>query len=60
MWCPARASMHLCGRAADIDMPGVPAEYLARLAAYFQGGALGLYVGRFVHVDTGPLRYWRG
>lgn len=56
----ARASMHLYGRAADIDMPGVPAEYLARLAAYFQGGGLGLYVGRFVHVDTGRVRYWRG
>ncbi len=55
----ARASMHLYGRAADIDMPGVPAEYLARLAGYFQGGGLGLYVGRFVHVDTGPVRYWR-
>ena len=55
----ARDSMHMSGRAADISMPGVPPDYLGRLAAIFKVGGVGFYVVRgFVHVDTGNVRYW--
>jgi uncharacterized protein YcbK (DUF882 family) len=55
----AKSSMHLLGRAADITMPGVPPEYLGRLAAIFVRGGVGFYVDRgFVHIDTGRVRYW--
>lgn len=57
----ARNSMHLYGKAADLWLPDVPSDYLARLALYLQGGGVGVYTGRgFVHVDSGKLRTWRG
>ena len=57
----ARNSMHLHGKAADLWLPDVPSEYLARLALYLQGGGVGVYTGKgFVHVDSGRLRAWRG
>ncbi len=57
----ALGSMHLRGRAADIRVPGVPTEYLARLGLYLSGGGVGFYPARgFVHVDSGRLRAWRG
>jgi len=57
----ARNSMHLYGKAVDLWLPDVPAEYLARLALYLQGGGVGVYQGKgFVHVDSGRLRAWRG
>jgi uncharacterized protein YcbK (DUF882 family) len=52
-------SMHTSGRAADITMPGIPADYLGRLAAIFKKGGVGFYPGNgFVHIDTGSVRYW--
>ena len=57
----ARNSMHHYGKAADLWLPDVPSDYLARLAMYLQGGGVGVYAGRgFVHVDSGKLRTWRG
>ena len=57
----ALGSMHLRGRAADIRVPGVPTEYLARLGLYLSGGGVGFYPAKgFVHVDSGRLRAWRG
>lgn len=57
----AKNSMHLHGKAADLWLPDVPADYLARLALYLQGGGVGIYASRgFVHVDSGRLRAWRG
>ncbi|ABM59404.1 YcbK family protein [Verminephrobacter eiseniae] len=56
-----RSSMHIQGRAWDGRMQGVPADLLARIATYLQGGGVGLYQGRgFLHVDDGRLRFWRG
>ena len=57
----ALGSMHLRGRAADIRVPGVPTDYLARLGLYLSGGGVGFYPAKgFVHVDSGRLRAWRG
>lgn len=57
----ARTSQHVAGKAADIWIPDVPADYLARLATYLQGGGVGFYPSKeFIHVDSGRLRSWRG
>ncbi|WP_241294516.1 YcbK family protein [Burkholderia stabilis] len=57
----ARNSMHLVGRAADIRVPDVPTDYLARLGMYLRGGGVGYYATKhFVHVDSGRLRTWAG
>lgn len=56
----AKNSMHLYGRAADISMPGIPSDYIGRLAQYLQGGGVGFYPGaNFTHIDTGRVRTWR-
>lgn len=55
----AKNSMHLKGRAVDVHMPGVPVDYLGRLAAIFSVGGVGFYTSRnFNHLDTGNVRYW--
>ena len=56
----ARQSQHMLGRAADIVIPGLPADYLGQLAQAFRAGGVGFYVGRFTHIDTGAERTWRG
>ena len=57
----ARNSQHLSGKAADIVIPDVPTDYLAKLALYLQGGGVGFYPSKgFVHVDSGNLRVWKG
>lgn len=57
----ARNSMHLYGRAVDLYMPGVPIADVGRLALYFRQGGVGFYENkRFVHLDSGRLRAWRG
>lgn len=54
----ARNSLHLEGRAVDFLIPGVPVERLAAYAEWLQIGGVGHYRGRFIHVDSGPLRRW--
>jgi uncharacterized protein YcbK (DUF882 family) len=57
----AHNSMHVYGRAADITIPGVPLEHLARVKRYLHAGGLGFYPTRhFIHVDTGLTRSWSG
>ena len=54
-------SRHKTGGAADITIPNVPADYLAKLGLYLQGGGVGWYPNRhFVHVDDWTQRYWKG
>ena len=54
-------SRHKTGGAADITIPNVPADYLAKLGLYLQGGGVGWYPTRhFVHVDDWKQRYWKG
>lgn len=57
----ARRSYHLFGKAVDIRIPGVKPSQLVRLARSLEKGGVGFYRRRpFVHIDTGPVRYWRG
>ena len=55
----ARDSQHMNGNAMDIRFPGV-AVYSIRQAAYsLNMGGVGFYPrSGFVHLDTGPVRYW--
>lgn len=52
----ARKSRHLSGEAADINLPGRLKDIQAYAKKMAVGG-VGRY-GTFVHVDTGPIRYW--
>ena len=54
-------SRHKTEGAADITIPNVPADYLAKLGLYLPGGGVGWYPNRhFVHVDDWKQRYWKG
>lgn len=57
----AEQSQHLFGRAADIYVPKMDTEELAKIAdKYFADGGLGVY-DTFVHVDTRGTRVrWTG
>lgn len=55
----ARHSMHIEGRAADINVPGRELSILQRVALTLQFGGVGYYPqSDFVHVDTGRVRHW--
>ncbi|HEU5055647.1 MAG TPA: DUF882 domain-containing protein [Kofleriaceae bacterium] len=55
----ARNSQHTFGNAVDFRLPGVTTERLRDWARRLRLGGVGYYQGDgFVHVDTGPVRYW--
>jgi uncharacterized protein YcbK (DUF882 family) len=55
----ARHSMHLEGKAADINLPGRQLSFLERVALAYRLGGVGYYPrSGFVHVDTGRVRHW--
>ncbi len=55
----ARHSMHIEGRAADINLPGRQLSLLHRVALALRFGGVGYYPqSDFVHVDTGRVRHW--
>jgi len=54
----AAHSLHMDGRAIDIRLPGRPLALLRVAALSLQRGGVGYYPDRFVHVDTGRVRYW--
>lgn len=57
----AKDSQHLYGKAVDIRIPGLSAEYLGKLVQWLSRGGVGVYHDRnFVHIDTGRVRTWRG
>jgi uncharacterized protein YcbK (DUF882 family) len=55
----ARHSMHIEGRAADINLPDRQLSTLQQVALALQFGGVGYYPqSDFVHVDTGRVRHW--
>ncbi|MDP1963871.1 MAG: DUF882 domain-containing protein [Reyranella sp.] len=55
----ARDSQHMNGNAMDIRFPGVPVYKIRQAARALNMGGVGFYPrSGFVHLDTGPVRYW--
>ncbi len=55
----ASESQHMNGNAMDISMPGVPVFKIRQVARSLGMGGVGFYPrSGFVHIDTGPVRYW--
>jgi uncharacterized protein YcbK (DUF882 family) len=55
----ARDSQHMNGNAMDIRFPGVPVFKIRQAARALNMGGVGFYPrSGFVHLDTGPIRYW--
>lgn len=57
----ARNSQHTHGNAVDFAIPKVAVKKLQAWAKAQKLGGVGVYLGSgFVHMDTGPIRYWSG
>ena len=55
----AKHSLHMRGKAVDIYLPGRSVATLRRVAMALRRGGVGYYPrSGFIHVDTGPVRYW--
>lgn len=55
----AKNSFHLQGKAVDVYLPDYDVGRLRRAAMSFSAGGVGYYPeSGFIHVDTGPVRYW--
>jgi len=55
----ARDSQHMNGNAIDVRFPGVPVFKYRQAARSLGMGGVGFYPrSGFVHLDTGPVRYW--
>ena len=56
----AKNSYHMKGMAVDINVDGVPLHKLKEIALSLKRGGVGYYPKKgFIHVDVGPVRYWR-
>ena len=57
----ARDSQHTHGHAIDFFLPDVAPAQLQAWAKAQHAGGVGIYVeSGFVHMDTGPVRFWSG
>jgi len=55
----AKNSFHVKAQAIDINLPGTELKNLKKLAKFLQRGGVGYYPkSGFMHIDTGPIRYW--
>lgn len=55
----ATKSLHMEGKAIDIDMPSRQLSKIRQAAVDLKLGGVGIYSkSSFVHVDTGRVRYW--
>jgi uncharacterized protein YcbK (DUF882 family) len=53
------ASQHTKGRALDFRLPGVDMKKIWETARSMKRGGTGYYkASNFVHIDTGPVRFW--
>jgi len=55
----AKNSLHLYGLAIDFSIPDVSSRELSTVARSFAAGGVGKY-HKFIHIDLGSIRYWRG
>jgi len=53
----AKNSYHMRGVAIDFSIQGFGVSSVSRVAKSFLVGGVGQYP-EFVHIDTGPVRYW--
>ena len=52
-------SLHTTGQAVDFAIPGVRLSQVRRAAFNLKRGGVGNYRRQgFIHIDTGPVRYW--
>ncbi|GKS64489.1 hypothetical protein YTPLAS72_17930 [Nitrospira sp.] len=55
----ARNSLHMQGQAIDLMIEGVHPKQLRQAALELRYGGVGFYKrSRFVHLDSGPFRFW--
>ncbi len=55
----AKKSLHLQGKAVDFRLPGRRLALVRKAAVALRGGGVGYYPrSNFLHLDTGPVRYW--
>lgn len=57
----ARDSQHTHGNAVDFTIANVPVRKLHEWAKAQKIGGVGIYLSSgFIHMDTGPIRFWSG
>lgn len=55
----AKKSYHMLGQAIDFRLDGVDLKKVRDAARDLKAGGVGFYPSSdFVHIDTGPVRYW--
>ncbi len=55
----ARHSLHMEGKAIDIQIPGIGLDKVRKVALDMRCGGVGYYPGAgFVHIDSGNFRTW--
>ncbi|WP_162046200.1 YcbK family protein [Vibrio taketomensis] len=55
----AKKSYHMTGQAIDFRLEGVSLRRVRDVAREIKAGGVGYYPSsNFVHIDTGPVRYW--
>jgi len=55
----AKKSLHMEGKAIDINLNGVDLSMLRKVAMHQKKGGVGFYpASNFIHVDVGRVRYW--
>lgn len=55
----AKKSYHMLGQALDFRLDGVELKRVRDIARELDFGGVGYYPrSNFVHIDTGPVRYW--
>ena len=57
----AKHSFHTVGKAVDFNIQDRRLRDILKIAKLMEMGGVGYYPNnRFIHVDTGPIRFWRG